>query len=88
MEQWQGQQHLQSSSVSVMGEEPHHDDLMLTKPHQGGAMVTVERRDDILKHTAVTGGVVVIAMVVEASNIMKALQRKEQVNSMKCSIHP
>ena len=51
-------------------------------------MVTFERRDDILEHTTVTGGVVVIAMVAKAWDIMKTLQRKEQVNSMKCSIHP
>ena len=29
-------------------------------------MVTVERRDDVQEHTTVTGGVVVIAVVVEA----------------------
>ena len=40
-------------------------------------MVTIERRDDILEHTTVTG-VVVIAIVVEISDIMKILQRREQ----------
>ena len=58
------------------------------KPHQSGAMVTVERRDDILEDTTFTGGVLVIGVVVEAWDIMKTLKRKDQVNSIKCSIHP
>ena len=63
--QCQGQQHFQSALVSVMVAEPHHADLMLLEAHQGGAMVTTVRRDDIPEDTTVTKGAVV-AMVVEA----------------------
>ena len=58
--------------------EPHHADLMLLEaPSRSGAMLTVERRDDLPEYTTVTRGVVVIALVVEVWDIMK-LQRKEQ----------
>ena len=67
MAQWQGQQQLQSALVSAVVAELYHADLLsLDAPHQGGAMVTIERRDDIPEHTTVTGGVVVIAVIVEA----------------------
>ena len=63
--QWQGQQLFQSATVSAVMLELHHADLMLLEPHQG-AMVMVERRDDIPKDTTGSRGVVIIAMVVEA----------------------
>ena len=50
-----------------------------------GAMVIVVKRDDVPEHTTVTGWT---AMVAEVWDKMKTLQRKEQVNSMKLSIHP
>ena len=49
-------------------------------------MVTTERRDDVPEHTTVTTGVVVIAVVVKTSDIMKTL--KERNNSIKHSRHP
>ena len=60
----QGQEHLQS--ILVSGWWQNH--IMLTqhcrKPHQEGVTVN-DDIDDIPKDTTVTGGVVVIAMVVE-----------------------
>ena len=51
-------------------------------------MVTVVRRDEVLEHTTVTRGVVVLAIVAEASDIKKTLERKEHANRLKLSIHP
>ena len=62
--QWQGQQYLQCSLVSVVAAEPHHADPMLLEAPSGGGMVTDER-DDIPEDTTVTREVLVIAMVVE-----------------------
>ena len=47
-------------------------------PIKEGVMATIERRDNVLEHITVTGGVVFIAVVVEAWDILKTLQRKEQ----------
>ena len=57
----QGQEHLQSTLVSGVAAEPHH---VVGSPIKEGATVT-DDIDDIPEDTTVTGGVVVIAMVVE-----------------------
>ena len=49
-------------------------------------MVTIERRDDVPEDTTVTGGVVVIAVVVEAWRHNE--EYKERNNRMKHSRHP
>ena len=46
-------------------------------------MATVKWKYEVPAPTTVTGGLVVIARVGEASDIMKTIQIKEQVNNMK-----
>ena len=64
--QWQGQQHLQSALVSVFRAKPHQTDLMLLEaPSRMGPWYPL-RGEIKYWNTQITGGVVVIAMVVEA----------------------
>ena len=50
-------------------------------------MATFQRRADVLEHTTVTGGVVVLAVVVEAWDIMKILKRKDSTAWSVAHIH-